>query len=81
MCHNHPTIYCLTTQISIHQYFDCLQCFDTVGCMSERPSIISCFIKIQNGFTFLVLAYAQCPGEKAIKQVPVYQYMYASVSS
>jgi len=26
------------------------------------PPIISCFIKIQNSLTFLVLAYPVCPG-------------------
>jgi len=31
--------------------------------------IISCFIKIQNDFTFLVLAYQKCPGKEAIKCV------------
>jgi len=31
--------------------------------------IISCFLKIQNGFTFLVPAYPGCPGKEAVKQV------------
>jgi len=31
--------------------------------------IVSCFIKIQNGFTFLMPAYPACPGKEAIKQV------------
>ena len=31
--------------------------------------IISCFIKIQNGFTFLVLTYSGCPGKEAVKLV------------
>jgi len=30
-------------------------------------AIISCFIKIHNGFDFLVLAYPGCPGKKAVK--------------
>ena len=30
-----------------------------------------CFIKIQNGFTFLVLSYPGCPGKKAAKLVSV----------
>jgi len=38
--------------------------------------IISCFIKIQDGLTFLVPAYPRCPRKDAIKQVedqtPVY---------
>jgi len=33
--------------------------------------IISCFIKIQNAFTFLVLSYPGCPGKEAIKWVSV----------
>ena len=33
--------------------------------------IISCFIKIHIGLTFLVLAYPGCPGKEAIKQVSV----------
>jgi len=30
---------------------------------------ISCFIKIQNGFTFLVPDYSGCPGKDAVKRV------------
>jgi len=33
--------------------------------------IVSCFIKIQNGSTFLVLAYLGCSGKEAIKRVSV----------
>jgi len=33
--------------------------------------IISCFIKIQIGLTFLVPAYSGCPGKEAIKWVSV----------
>jgi len=33
------------------------------------PPIISCFVKINNGFTFLVPAYLGCPGKEAIKWV------------
>jgi len=29
----------------------------------------SCFIKVQNGSGFLVLAYPDCPGKDTIKQV------------
>jgi len=36
--------------------------------------ITSCFIKIQIGLTFLVLAYPDCPGKEAIKWVPVYYH-------
>ena len=31
--------------------------------------IISCFIKIQTGLTFLMLAYPGCPGIEAVKWV------------
>ena len=31
--------------------------------------IISCFIKVQNGLTFLVPAYPGCPGKEAVKRV------------
>jgi len=34
--------------------------------------IVSCFIKIQNDLTFLVLAYPGRPGKEAVKQVPAY---------
>jgi len=33
--------------------------------------IISCFIKIQNGLTFLVLAYPGCPVKEATEWVSV----------
>jgi len=33
------------------------------------PPIISCFIKMQNGSAFLVLAYSDCPGKEAVKWV------------
>ena len=33
------------------------------------PLTVSCFSKIQIGFTFLVLAHPSSPGKRAIKQV------------
>ena len=33
------------------------------------PLTVSCFSKIQIGFTFLVLAYLGSPGERAVKRV------------
>jgi len=33
------------------------------------PLTVSCFSKIQIGFTFLVLAYLGCPGQSAVKRV------------
>jgi len=33
------------------------------------PLTVSCFIKIQIGFTFLVLAHPGNPGQRAVKRV------------
>jgi len=35
------------------------------------PLTVSCFSKIQIGFTFLVLAHPRSPGKRAVKQVCV----------
>jgi len=35
------------------------------------PLTVSCFIKIQIGFTFLVLAHPGSPGKRAVKRVCV----------
>ena len=35
------------------------------------PVTVSCFSKIQIGFTFLVLAYPGSPGKRAVKRVCV----------
>ena len=35
------------------------------------PLTVSCFSKIQIGFTFLVLAHPDSPGKKAVKRVCV----------
>jgi len=45
----------------LHIWFSWCQC---------HP-IISCFIKIQIGLTFLVPAYSGCPGKEAVKRVSV----------
>jgi len=37
----------------------------------KQASALACFIKIQIGLTFLVLAYPGCPGIRAIKWVSV----------
>ena len=37
------------------------------------PLTVSCFSKIQIGFTFLVLAYLGSPGQRAVKRVCVYR--------
>jgi len=46
------------------------------------PLTVSCFSKIQIGFTFLVLAHLGSPGQRAIKRVCecVYVFIYASQS-
>jgi len=36
------------------------------------PLTVSCFSKIQTGFTFLVPAHPGSPGKKAVKRVCVY---------
>jgi len=41
-----------------------------IGVYGPAP-IISCFFKIQNGLTFLVLAYPGCPGKEADKWASV----------
>jgi len=92
----------LKLTVDLGLFFVCLQCFDTVGWVSEEHlackqlsdevwpwlsdwtkvlmiciwsslchTVISCFIKIQIYFNFLVLAYPGCPGKEAIKWVSV----------
>jgi len=41
------------------------------------PLTVSCFSKIQIGFTFLVPAYPGSPGQRAVKRVCVCVYIYA----
>ena len=38
------------------------------------PLTLSCFSKIQIGFTFVVPAYQRSPGKKAVKRVCVCMY-------
>ena len=40
------------------------------------PLTVSCFSKIQIGFTFLVLAHPGSPGQRAIKRVYVYSWTH-----
>ena len=42
------------------------------------PLTVSCFTKIQIGFTFLVLAHPGSPGQRAIKRVCVCAVIQAS---
>ena len=39
------------------------------------PLTVSCFSKIQIGFTFLVLAHLGIPGQRAVKRVCVCAYL------
>ena len=39
--------------------------------LMPRPLTVSCFSKMQIGFTFLVLAYPGSPGKRAVKWVCV----------
>ena len=44
------------------------------------PLTVSCFSKIQIGFTFLVLAHLGSPGKRAVKRVCVFMYSLISIS-
>ena len=46
-----------------------------VAQLMPLPLTVSCFSKIQIGFTFLVLAHLGSPGKRAIKWVCVCVYM------
>ena len=39
------------------------------------PLTVSCFSKIQIGFTFLVPAHLGSPGQRAVKRVCVYRFL------
>ena len=41
------------------------------------PLTVSCFSKVQIGFTFLVPAHPGSPGKRAVKRVCVFVSMYA----
>jgi len=40
------------------------------------PLTVSCFSKIQIGFSFLVPAHPGSPGQRAVKQVYICMYIY-----
>ena len=44
------------------------------------PLSVSCFSKIQIGFTFLILAHPGSPGQRAVKRVCVYESDFLSFS-
>ena len=41
------------------------------------PPTVSCFSKVQIGFTFLVLAHLGSPGKRAVKQVCVCVFVFS----
>ena len=43
-----------------------------VAQLMPLPLTVSCFIKIQIGFTFLVPAYPGSPGQRAVKRACLY---------
>jgi len=43
------------------------------------PVTVSCFSKIQIGFTFLLLAHPCSPGQRAVKQVLLLLYMRKTI--
>jgi len=43
--------------------------------LMPQPLTVSCFSKIQIGFTFLVPAHPGSPGKEAVKRVCVYVFM------
>ena len=45
------------------------------------PLAVSCFSKIQIGFTFLALAYLGCPGKRAVKRVYVCIYLFVNTAT
>ena len=49
---------------------DCLHVIQLMPLPSQNP-IISCLVRIQTGFTFLVLAYPGCHGKEAVTWVLV----------
>ena len=68
-------------QVSLYLYLSlfCLQCFDAVGWAADLhmvqlmplPLTVSCFSKIQIGFTFLVPAHPGSPVKMVVKRVCV----------
>ena len=45
------------------------------------PLTVSCFSKIQIGFTFLVPAHPGSPGQRSVERVCVYVYQYLYLGS
>jgi len=49
-----------------------------MGQLMPLPLTVSCFGKIQIGFTFLVLAHLDSPGKRPVKRVVVLLYEYSN---
>jgi len=49
--------------------------------LMPTPLTVSCFSKIQIGFTFLVPAHPGSPGQRAVKRVCVYHYFVPEINS
>jgi len=54
-----------------HGYLSGARCRLAYGPADATPLTVSCFIKIQIGFTFLVPAHPGSPGKRAVKRVCV----------
>ena len=54
--------------ICLKQGADCLHMVQLMPLPSKNPTI-SCLIKIQKGFIFVVLNYSGCLGKKAVRRV------------
>ena len=54
--------------VSLERGADCLHMVQLMPLHPKTP-IISCLIKIQSGFTFLVPAYPGSPGKQAVKRM------------
>ena len=53
-------------------------CLEHMAQLMPLPLTVSCFSKIQIGFTFLVPAHPGSPGKRAVKRVCVCVYMEKS---
>ena len=54
-----------------HGYLSGVRCKLAYGQLISLPLTVSCFIKIQIGFTFLVPAHLGSPGKRAVKRACV----------
>jgi len=61
-----------------HGYLSGARCRLAYAKLMPLPLTVSCFSKIQTGFTFLVPAHPGSPGKKAVKRVCVCESFYTS---